>query len=195
MRIPAVVTAATVALVLTGLLGGCGEERAFRPPDAVLPLMVADPSNQAPLGEVVEVVFEVVDAEPDLSVSVGARILAQPYRVESQLMVLARVDQEFLAQGIWRDRQITVKGVVRAVNEKTGGAMPLSYSFEAASVSGPLKRRTRSVSSADLKPHTPIQIGGLSFENENGIRNGVTLAVWIRPHVTPAQFDPLLQNP
>lgn len=192
MRFRAGVTAASVALALSGMLNGCSGERTFHPSDAVLPLVVADPINAIPLGEIVDVVFEVVDTEPDLSVSVNTKIMTPPYRVESQLVVQAYVNQGFMAQGIWRDRQITVNGIVRAVDEKTG-TIPLTYSFEVASISGPHKRRHRMVSSAHLKPHTPILVGGAP-RDENGEYPAFTMAVWIRPHV-PAQLDPLLQNP
>jgi hypothetical protein len=181
------------ALLVSVALSISGEELPSRPPNAVLPLAVADPTSHVPLGEAVELIFEVVDTEPDLSATVGTKTMTPPYPVETQLRILAHTDQDFLAQGCWRGRQVTVSGVVRAMDKKTG-VVPISYSISVASVSGPHKTETAATSGAHLRPQEPTQIGGFTGE-DNGVRRACTLVVWVRPHVTPDQDPPLLKRP
>jgi len=142
----------------------------------------------------VDLVFEILDEEPTLPVlSVFPHAWTPPYRVNSQLIVLAHVDRAFFAQGTWRDRQITVSGVVRPVDEKTG-AISLTLTWQISTVSGSEKTRTRVTSGLRLSPHSPIEFGGGVIDT-SGDRRNFAHVIWARPHVTPDSSTPWVQQP
>lgn len=188
MKTPAVAMTATVALIFVILLSGCGTDRpAFDPPDATIVLPMADLTDQTPPGEVVDLIFEVLDEEPVQSTFPAD--WKPPYRVASQLVVRTHTNQEFMVEGTWRNQQIIVRGVTRPVNEKTGSVF-VRYSFEITRLSGALRNKSRMESAVDLKPHRPTQIGYKSSLDRD---DDLTFVLWLRPLVTPGQSAPLSQ--
>ncbi len=191
MKPTGVVVTITLLLSLIALCG-CGQQRpSARPPPATLTIAVADSASRLPFGEMVDLVFEILDEEPVLSAFPHAWI--PPYRVDFQLIVLAHVNRDFFAQGTWCDRQITVSGVVRPVDEKTG-AITLTLTLHISTVSGSEKTQTKLTTGLHLKPHSPIQLGGGVIDT-NGDRRNFTQVIWARPHVTTGPDAPLLQQP